>query len=100
MRLLSAAKANDWTARELYAQTKQARGKPPRNRPSDGSIVRLMRQLLTKLRNAPPTADSFDPETLTTLVCDLRQALIRLAPVFSVDSQTTSGATSSCAGSA
>jgi hypothetical protein len=85
VRLLSAAKVNQWTARQLYSETKQRRGRIFKEKAGEPPVVRLMRQLLSRLRERPPGPDELESKRLANLVRDLRQALSRLEPESAAD---------------
>jgi hypothetical protein len=88
VRLLSAAKVNDWTARELYQRARQAPEPPTTGTSSDrqeggpeSPLVRTLRRLTVKLHELERLAADIDRDSLRNIIVGVRDAVDRLAEI-------------------
>ena len=83
LRLLSLAKANQWTARELYSRAQEVQGRTPKARPSRSALDGVKRRLFAQLQAFESAALRSDSIAVHALIREVRNVLDRLETVGS-----------------
>lgn len=78
LKLLSVAKAKGWTARQLHAAARPPARTDAKPRPAAHPLARLLRRLITDLKNVPLPDDQREAAPVTALATELREVVDRL----------------------
>src|SRR2546423_626463 len=78
VRLLSMAKVHDWSAREIYRQARPVPGRRQTGRPPTVGLMRVLRQLITSVRQWIEHHEAGGDPANEALVPELREVLERL----------------------
>jgi hypothetical protein len=78
IRLLSMAKASDWSARDIYVQARASHGRGRNGRKVEAPISRKLRRLIATVRVFIDSDPNVTESGLPEIICELRELLARL----------------------